>query len=208
MKAALWTRLIGGAALFCIAAAGCGTSAPPDDSGPPEFEFIPNVGVTPANNLFLGTYDVNITGAVDATTSQSFSQPAIITVEQPHSPYAGSNNVLINAATRVIPSAAGNSLGAMQITSAAFQGGSLTDAFTITFNVNEIRIQGGTPGVPLAGASAVFRPAPGMANGAVVAATIRSILVLNGTAISGTIEMTDVSGLIRYRAQIIGTKRS
>lgn len=208
MKAALWTRLIGGAALFCLVAAGCGTTDTTDITVTPEFEPIPNVGVTPANNPFLGTYDVTITGTVDATANQSFAQPAIVTVEQLPSPYGGNNSVVFNVSTRVIPSAAGNSLGAMQISSAGLQGGIPTDAFSVTFNVNEIRIQGGTPGVPLAGGSAVFRPAPGMANGAVVAATVRSILVLNGTALSGTIEMTDVSGLIRYRAQIIGTKRS
>ncbi len=190
--------------------AGCGTVSPPDGPpAPPPFDPVNTVGVVDVTNPFIGTFDVNITGQVfSATSSPSYSQPAVLSVEQTPTAYLGTNTVIVGLNTRVIPSAAGGSIGAVRLTTSALTGGIPSDAIPVSFVVDRLLINGGTPGIPLAnGAAAEFRPGPGIANGVVRVATVHATLILNGNLISGTIDMTDVSGLILDGAQLTGTRR-
>lgn len=211
MKAAHRTRLVRGASVALLLLAGCGTAPNPiEPPPPPPFDPVLTVGVVDVNNPFLGAYDVNITGQIfSATGSPSYAQPAILSIEQTPTVYFGTNQVIVSLNSLVIPSAAGGSIGAVRLTTSALRAGIPSDAISVSIEINRLLLNGGTPGTPIAGgAAAEFRPGPGIANGAVLAATVRATLTLNGSLISGTIDMTDVSGLILNRAQIVGTRRS
>jgi len=174
---------------------------------PPAFDPIPSVGLGNVTNPFIGAYAVTVTGQTfDATGNTSFSQPATLQIDQRPAVYNGSNPVVLTLTTDTLPTTNISSLGAMFLTTQATRAGLASDALTVTIQGDQLVMSGGTPGVPLAaGQAAIFRPGP-IANGVVSAATVESSLTLSRNALSGTLRMVDVSGLITYVAQIAGTR--
>lgn len=174
---------------------------------PPAFDPIPGSGGGTVTNPFVGTFAVNVTGQVlDATGNTSFSQPATLRIEPRPAVYFGTNQIVLTLTTTTLPTANLSSLGAMFLTTQATRAGQLYDSISVTIQGNQLLMAGGTPGVPLAaGQAAIFRPGS-IANGPVPAATVETSLTLGGNAISGTLRMTDTSGLITYLAQIVGTR--
>jgi hypothetical protein len=174
---------------------------------PPAFDPIPTIGAGSVTNPFVGTFAVNVTGQVlDATGNTSFSQPTTLRIEPRPAVYFGTNQVVVTLATTTLPTANLSSLGAMFLTTQATRAGQLYDSVAVTIHGSQLVMVGGTPGVPLAaGQAAIFRPGP-IANGVVPAATVEAALTLSGNAISGTLRMTDTTGLITYFAQLAGTR--